>query len=300
MIVSPPTHADWWKEWQPPIQLRFPRTHLAFTGLARSWSHTIFEVPMDSGAFYRIIWCEVQHEGFTNEYALCLVTQCDEEGLALSPPGSTSIDTGVSPEICTSPPPPPLVEEIVQANFHCGPGAFDSGACGVMGRVQDQDNYYLAHYSTSSQEMTIYKVVSGTPTSLTALSPVPNPDDDGEVFIQFFMTGDSLGMRVYHENADMTMSITDTTYPPIGDGGFFCTLFEVNAFNAYDDLVPWAEDNFWDTPGTDLLSHSMILGSGWTYGTSGSDYDVVASGIAATEVSFVYTTFVPVCWTSHP
>lgn len=88
--VTPQSAANFWRQFTPPISLRFPRTHAAFSGIPSEWTHAVVEVPAGSGQYYRSYWFEIQHQGFPNEYAIILATPCSMTGLAIPPPVSTS------------------------------------------------------------------------------------------------------------------------------------------------------------------------------------------------------------------
>ena len=98
--ASPQSIADYWKTYPPPVQLRFPRSHAAFTPIPSAWTHLVFEVPAGSGQYYRCFWRDVQHQGFVNEYAIILCVQCDNAGKAIPPPG-LAIGIGVGSDACT-------------------------------------------------------------------------------------------------------------------------------------------------------------------------------------------------------
>lgn len=90
--------ANWWLSWPPPIVLRFARDGV-YSGGRQTWQGSFFEVPMGSGQYYRTFWHEVQHEGFPNEYAMVIVSQCDENGATIPPPGHT-ITPAITTDAC--------------------------------------------------------------------------------------------------------------------------------------------------------------------------------------------------------
>lgn len=64
--------------WVPPIYLRMPIANLI------NWtSLTVVEVVPGSQRYYRARWKEIMHEGFPNEYLMCIVEQCDEDGVPI-------------------------------------------------------------------------------------------------------------------------------------------------------------------------------------------------------------------------
>jgi hypothetical protein len=104
--TTPPFDSDWWEHYTPPIGIRMSRANSICLGPAVTWSAVIFEVPAGSGSYYRVFWREIMHEGFPNEYAVFLTTQCDQDGNAIPPPG-VSFSAGIAADVCASPPPPP-------------------------------------------------------------------------------------------------------------------------------------------------------------------------------------------------
>jgi hypothetical protein len=64
--------------WVPPIYARIP------IGDLTEWlSLWILECPQASGRFYRVRWKEKMHQGFSNEYLVCIVDQCDGDGVPI-------------------------------------------------------------------------------------------------------------------------------------------------------------------------------------------------------------------------
>jgi len=64
--------------YNPPIQIRFPVSTLAI------WvSGQVFEVPAESGRYYRARFKEKLHLGFPNEYLVAYVVQCNGAGVPL-------------------------------------------------------------------------------------------------------------------------------------------------------------------------------------------------------------------------
>jgi len=62
----------------PVVQLRMP---VAASG---PWvAGQVFEVEAGSGRYYRARWKDRVHYGFVNEYLVCIVVQCDEDGRPL-------------------------------------------------------------------------------------------------------------------------------------------------------------------------------------------------------------------------
>lgn len=62
-----------------PIILRFPRVD-PFDNTWPQWEPAYFEVPAGSTTYYRVRQCEIMHEGFPNEYAICICQQSHEDG----------------------------------------------------------------------------------------------------------------------------------------------------------------------------------------------------------------------------
>lgn len=87
--------ADQWTQWMPAIVLRFKWGDPPFDVMWRDLNLGIFEVPQDSGRWYRVHWQDMCHEGFPNQYWMAVCTQCDAAGLAWPPPGH-DIATGIS------------------------------------------------------------------------------------------------------------------------------------------------------------------------------------------------------------
>lgn len=296
----PPDAGNWFRQWAPPIQLRFPRQHAAFTDIPATWDHVITEVPAGSGQFYRTRWQEIQHQGFPNEYAIILADACDSQGRALLPPGAT-LPTDVAPDVCESPPPPPAVEELQQGNFVLR----DDGATGIVGiiaRRQDETQYYEALYSPADNTFYIRLYPdSPFPNILASYNLVSPPTVGDFVFIQFWATGDSLSARIFTAAEDQTINATDSTYPTgIGGGIHIEYLHDVNAFNVYHDLVDVATDDFVDTAFTDLSVHSMVLGSGWFYGSTGSVFEIRADGISCGAAGTSAPTGFQIVMTDYP
>jgi len=62
----------------PPIWLRMPVADKAV------WiAGQVFEVPAESGRYYRARFKEIMHQGFTNQYLVVVVVQCNDEGFLL-------------------------------------------------------------------------------------------------------------------------------------------------------------------------------------------------------------------------
>lgn len=277
--VKPQTAASWWQTYTPPIQLRFPRSHLAFTPPPAEWEHAVIEVPQDSGQYYRCQWREVAHQGFVNEYAIILVTPCDADGLAIPPP-LTDSPVGIAPDVCTSPPPPP--EELQQAQFYIVDDSA-TGMVGVLARRQSESSYYEARYQAGDGTFYLIRMDSDTPTYLADYSLSVQPGVGDFVAIYFSITGDGLSARIYTPDEDHTISATDSTYPTGSGGGIHIEyLHRCSPFNYWNPPPgsPLIEDQFVDTPGTDLASHTMDSGSGWFYGSTGSVFEIAADGIS--------------------
>jgi len=280
--VEPQATDGFWRKYAPPIQLRFPRDHDAFLGIAASWSHVVFEVPAGSGAYFRTRWQEIQHEGFPNEYAIILVTPCTIDGLAIGPP-LAEYGLGTESDVCPPPsPPPPPVAELQQANFILRDDA-STGMVGVIARRQSESNFYEAAYSAGDGTFYILKRPdSPFPNVLASYSLVDVPAVGDFCAIYFTVTDDELSARIVTLLEDQTITATDSTYAT-GDGGGLHIEYvhDVTLFEVYHDLDPVAADNFSDTPFTDLSSHTMLMGSGWFYGSTGSVFEITASGSEA-------------------
>lgn len=302
--TSPQAADGFWRVYAPPIQLRFPRSHLAFTGVAATWDHACFEVPAGSGAFYRTYWREIQHEGFPNEYAIILVNPCTSDGLATGPPLAESA-LGTTPDVCASPPPPPPPEDqLVQCNFWV-PTDNMTGRVGVMARLQDQANYYIFQYLPGGESMELGVVVGDAYTPLDSASSIPFPDVDSFMFLQLLCEGDTITGHLVHDNFDGTISVTDTTFDDGPACGFVNEEQAANDFNAYRPPpgTPVCSDDFQGAdPGDNITSYAMPIGSGWYYGTSGSDYTIVVVG--SVEMcgpnTGGYATSFPVAMTDYP
>lgn len=132
--ATPPSAPDWWKQYTPPVTLRFPIGHAAFSGPPSSWDHVCFEVPSGSGQYYRAYWQEIQHQGFPNQYAIILVTPCDVDGKAIPPAGSGML-VGTRNDVCplVPPPPPPPPPP---------PGPAKASFTGICFRVLDYENWW--------------------------------------------------------------------------------------------------------------------------------------------------------------
>lgn len=62
--------------YQPPMQLRVPRS------AALAWvAGQVFEVPAESGRYYRARYKDRVHLGFPNEYLVIFVVQCGSDGI---------------------------------------------------------------------------------------------------------------------------------------------------------------------------------------------------------------------------
>lgn len=85
--VTPPWVAGYFLAYHPPVQLRFPRA-APFDLEWSMWKVSCVEVPQGSGQYYRVVWGDVQHQGFTNEYALLVAVQCNADLLVVPPPVS--------------------------------------------------------------------------------------------------------------------------------------------------------------------------------------------------------------------
>lgn len=77
----------------PPIWLRFPKNQEAIVNASQ-----VFEVPAESGRYYRARFKERMHQGFPNEYLIVVVVQCNDEGVPL-------VRDIENAEPCESPPP---------------------------------------------------------------------------------------------------------------------------------------------------------------------------------------------------
>jgi hypothetical protein len=62
--------------YQPPIYLRFPVEAAVVVSEGQ-----VFEVPKESGRYFRARFKEVMHYGFPNEYLIAIVVQCNAEGV---------------------------------------------------------------------------------------------------------------------------------------------------------------------------------------------------------------------------
>jgi hypothetical protein len=245
------------------------------------------------------------HEGFPNEYAVVLCSQCDADGKAIPPAGSI-LATGVAPDVCSPPPPPPPpVQEVVEVQFYCRSDN-TSGQLAALGRLTDQGNYYAAVYSVGSNIFEVYKVVGDIATSLGMHSPFADVPIDDYVDVDLTIVGSTITGHCVHANDEATITVTDTDLTSGVGGGFFNAGQEVNLFNAFLNAVNVAQDNFIDTPGTNLTSHAMDAGSGWYVGTSGSTYQIIdATGTSASPSNCgsdggSYITSFPVAMTNYP
>jgi len=64
--------------YQPPIQIRIPRA------ASTPWVEgQVFEVPAESGRYYRARFKERVHIGFPNEYLVVVVVQCGSDGIPI-------------------------------------------------------------------------------------------------------------------------------------------------------------------------------------------------------------------------
>jgi hypothetical protein len=97
--TTPPYQGQYWVEWFPPTVMRMDRTQSPFDVPWVGWQVGILEVPKGSGQYYRVTMSDIIHEGFPNEYAILVTTQCDLEGRAFQPP-SGSIATGYGESPC--------------------------------------------------------------------------------------------------------------------------------------------------------------------------------------------------------
>lgn len=66
------------KNYTPPIWLRMPMTETAIWTSGQVW-----EVPAETGRYYRARFKDVMHLGFPNQYLIAVVVQCNAEGLPL-------------------------------------------------------------------------------------------------------------------------------------------------------------------------------------------------------------------------
>jgi len=66
------------EEYTPPILIRIP-----FTDINTWRSAQVFECPAESGQYYRARFKETMHEGFSNQYLVAVVVQCDDAGVPL-------------------------------------------------------------------------------------------------------------------------------------------------------------------------------------------------------------------------
>lgn len=278
----PPDAGNWFRQWAPPIQLRFPRQHAAFTGIPASWDHVVCEVPAGSGQYYRTRWQEIQHQGFPNEYAIILADACDSQGRALLPPGAT-LPTDVSPDICEL---PPEVEEIIAGEFIADQTSDDK--FGFVARAQDDLNYYLVELNASSSEVVLYKYVADVLTSLSVGTLSVPPPNGSTVDISWKITGSVHEVHVVTNDDDITFGATDAEF---GIGGYYGvylspnTIATCNLFNVYHDLALVLQDLFGDTAGTNLDVHTMNLGTGWVYLGNGAEIDIDSSGNQAQGIT---------------
>jgi len=203
--VGPQVEAGWWQNWTPPIQLRFPRDHEAFMDPPALWNHLSFEVPAGSGQYYRCQWQEVQHQGFPNEYAIILVTPCDEAGLAIPPP-SADTPVGSAPDICTIP--PPDVDEEQYGEFIVDDAAFD--IMGYIARATADDTFYAAYMHGPSGQFILAKVVGGTATTLDSAAWTSPPSHNGTLDLICHWEGESLSARFITTSDDVTLTATDS------------------------------------------------------------------------------------------
>jgi len=274
--VSPQAADGFWRVYTPPIQLRFPRNHEAFTGPPALWPHNCFEVPAGSGQYYRAYWQEVQHQGFPNEYAIILVNPCTAAGLAIGPP-LAEYGLGTTPDICPAPAPP--VVESHDATFWLRDDA-STGMVSVAGRRQDETAWYSAQYDCSGMELYIRKFPDDPFPVILASQSLSNPPGVGDFVTLFLLiTDDHIEARIITLLEDFTISTDDSSYPTgIGGGIMIGSSHECSLYHVYYDVTGIASDNFSDTPGTDLSAHTMIAGSGWFYGSTGSLYEINAAG----------------------
>jgi len=225
--VGPQVEAGWWQNWTPPIQLRFPRDHLAFVDPPALWSHLSFEVPAGSGQFYRAQWQEVQHQGFVNEYAIILVTPCDEAGLAIPPP-SADTPVGAASDACVSPPPPPGID--LEDHFNDTPGT------PLASHTMDQGPGWEVGASGSDWEIAgggdeCVPTVGGTPLTVAYSD---GETWDGDLYVQWEVDSpgdDSFGVVARVSDSDNYY----TAYMTPADGSWTVGKMVGGSFTSIDD-----------------------------------------------------------------
>jgi len=138
--VTPPSSDLFFTKYAPPVQLRFARAGL-FSGPWTVWKVVCAEVPAGSGQYYRVLWQDIQHEGFVNEYALLVAAQCDADLFAFPPAGGEEL-TGIGADACGGVPPP-------------GPGFLDTfvDTANLELSLHTTDSGH--HWSSASGEMDI-------------------------------------------------------------------------------------------------------------------------------------------------
>jgi len=98
--------------YNPPIQIRMPLSTIAI------WeSSQVYEVPAESGRYYRARFKERLHLGFVNEYLVVYVVQCNSSGIPL-------IRDIEGAEPCE---PPPTLEGIMESTMSADIADGDGG-----------------------------------------------------------------------------------------------------------------------------------------------------------------------------
>jgi len=66
------------EQFTPPIWVRIPISEIAIWTSGQIW-----EVPAETGRYYRARFKDVMHYGFSNQYLFAIVVQCNSEGIPL-------------------------------------------------------------------------------------------------------------------------------------------------------------------------------------------------------------------------
>ena len=96
---------------------------------------------------------------------------------------------------------------------------------GIIWRVRDKNNYYVARYDAASKQFSVNKVVHGVESELSATAfEVPA---DGWVTLKIEQQGDKI---TAHINEQAPLELTDTTFTEAGGVGYLTKADAASAF----------------------------------------------------------------------
>lgn len=202
--VSPPWANGFFLQYVPPVQLRFARTD-PFDQPWPDWKVTIAEVPAGSGQYYRLVWNDIQHEGFPNEYALFAAAQCDPTGIVTPPAGST-LPVGIGADPCGNIPPQDDIKPNIPGGLNCCSGG--TPGAGFLDTFTDTAGTQLVDHTADTGETWSCTDASGIIVTMTG---------DG-IYQQHTDSGNTAAVADYTGSADGVTTMNFHTPDPLGNG----------------------------------------------------------------------------------